>query len=41
MGSSSSVGPAAGFLLLLLGVWLVIRTVAGGLVDRILNIGKG
>lgn len=38
----SSVGPAAGFLLFLLGVWLLIRTVAGkpSLVDRILNLGK-
>lgn len=40
MQSSSSIGPAAGFLLFLLGVWLVIRTVAGGLVDKILNLGK-
>lgn len=36
----SEIGPAAGFLLFLLGVWLLIRTVAGGLVDRILSIGK-
>lgn len=39
-GAGSGIGPAAGFLLFLLGIWLLIRTVAGGLVDRILNIGK-
>jgi hypothetical protein len=26
-------------LLLLLGLWLFVRTVKGGLVDRILNLG--
>jgi len=34
------MGPAAGFLLFLVGVWLVVRTVAGKLVDRVLNLGK-
>jgi hypothetical protein len=37
---SSSVGPAAGFLLFILGIWLLIRTVAGGLVKKILNLGS-
>lgn len=31
---------ATGFLLVIFGVWLLIRTVAGGLVDRILSLGK-
>lgn len=31
------MGPAAGAVLLLLGVWLIIRTVRGGLVSRILG----
>jgi hypothetical protein len=31
---------AYGFLLLLLGVWLIIRTVRGGLVERILTLGS-
>jgi hypothetical protein len=30
--------PATGFVLLLLGVWLIIRTVRGGLVEKILNL---
>jgi hypothetical protein len=34
----ASIGPAAGFLLFLLGIWLLIRTVAGGLVERILKL---
>jgi hypothetical protein len=35
-----NMGPAAGFLLFLLGVWLIIRTVAGGLVSKILSLGS-
>lgn len=31
------MGPAAGFVLFLLGVWLIIRTVRGGLVTKILG----
>jgi hypothetical protein len=30
--------PAFGFTLLLLGLWLVIRTVRGGLVERIASL---
>jgi hypothetical protein len=30
--------PASGFVLLLLGIWLIIRTVKGGLVERILAL---
>jgi hypothetical protein len=29
---------ASGAILLLLGLWLIARTVAGGLVDRILSL---
>lgn len=39
MTGGSGIGPAGGFLLFLLGVWLLVRTVAGGLVDRILSLG--
>ena len=39
MGAGGSgIGPAAGFLLFLLGVWLLVRTVAGGLVGRIIAL---
>ena len=34
------MGPAAGAVLVILGIWLLLRTVAGGLVDRILGLGK-
>ena len=30
--------PAYGFVLLILGVWLFLRTVRGGLVDKILSL---
>jgi hypothetical protein len=30
--------PATGFLLLLLGIWLILRTVRGGLVEKILSL---
>lgn len=33
------MGAAGGFLLFLLGVWLLVRTVAGGLVSRVLSLG--
>jgi hypothetical protein len=39
--TGTGIGPAAGFLLFLLGVWLLIRTVAGGLVGRLLALGGG
>lgn len=39
MSAGSGIGAAGGFLLFLLGVWLLVRTVAGGLVDRILSLG--
>lgn len=31
---------ATGFILLLLGVWLISRTAVGGLVEKILALGK-
>lgn len=31
---------ATGFILMLLGIWLVIRTVAGGLAGRILDLAR-
>jgi hypothetical protein len=43
MANEGEIGPAAGFLLFLLGVWLLVRTVAGNpsLVDILLDLGKG
>jgi hypothetical protein len=32
---------AVGVVLLLLGVWLVSRTILGGLADTILSLGRG
>lgn len=32
--------PAYGAVLLILGIWLFVRTVAGGLVDRVLQLGR-
>lgn len=34
------MGSAGAIVLLLIGVWLIVRTVAGGLVNKLLNLGK-
>jgi hypothetical protein len=36
-GATSAIGPAGGFLLFLLGIWLLVRTVRGNLVKHLLG----